>query len=208
MNNKYNNIFINRTNAKNHILNGSKTIPLDIDINKKLFLRKLVSHSFCSEMYDNFKKYRGTKFSNIFDLNYDKIHKYSIIALILSCGSFIGKIILRTCVICVDRNSFNNCLIFSCAIFLWFVIFLDSIRFIFSAVIFYFMEKGDLEKYIDFLECQNVNVNFFKNISDVNRIRECFFIFVIMEFISLGIEKVEKNIEQFGDRSKYSCCCG
>jgi len=70
------------------------------------------------------------------------------------------------------------------------------------------MEKGDLEKYIDFLECQNVNVNFFKNISDVNRIRECFFIFVIMEFISLGIEKVEKNIEQFGDRSKYSCCCG
>lgn len=209
MNNNYNNnIFINRINAKNHILNGSKTIPLDRDINKKLFLRKLVSLSFCSEMYDNFKKYRGTKLSNIFDLNYDNIHKYSIITLFLSCGNFIGKIIIRSCGLFAGHHSGNDILIISCAIFLWFVIFLDAIRLIFSALIFYFMEKGDLEKYIDFLKCENVNVNFFKNISDVNRIRECFFIFVIMEFISLGIEKVEKNIEKFNNKKNYSCCCG
>ena len=204
INNKYNNIFINRVNAKNHILNESKAIPSDIDINKKLFLRKLVSHSFCSEMYDNFVKYRGTKLSNIFDLNYDKIHKYSIITLFLSLANFISKVILRICVICVDRDSFNNVLIFFGAIFLWFVIFLDAIKLIFSALIFYFMEKGDLEKYIDFLECQNVNANFFKKISDVNRIRECFLFHVILECISLGIEKVKQNIEKFGDRKNYS----
>jgi hypothetical protein len=202
-NNKYNNIFIKRVSAKNHILNGSKTLPSDLDINKKLFLRKLVSHSFCSEMYDKFEKYRGTKFSNIFDLNYDKIHKYSIITLILSLVNFISKVILRISIPCVERDSVNNILIFFCAIFLWFIIFLDSIKLIFSAFIFYFMEKGDIEKYIDFLECQNVNANFFKNISDVNRIRECFFIFVFMEFISLGIEKVDKNIEKFGNRENY-----
>ena len=106
--NKDNNIFNNRFRATNHILNGNKTMPSDIDINKKLFLRKLVSHSFCSEMYDNFEKYRGTKLSNIFELNYDKIHKFSIITLIFSLGNFIFKIIFNICNCCISSSNSHN----------------------------------------------------------------------------------------------------
>ena len=207
INNKYNKIFINRVNIENHIINESKKISSDLDINKRIFLRKLVSNSFCSEMYDNFEKYRGTQLSNIFDLNYDKIHKYSIITLILSVVNFIGKILIRTCVRCVDQKSDNNCLIFICAIFVWIIIFLDAIELVCFTLMFYFMEKGDLEKYANFLECKNVNANFFKNITDVNNIRVCFFIFVTMKFISVGIEKIGKNLENIEKEVKNGCSC-
>ena len=77
-NNKYNYALFNNVNTEEHIFNGSKKIYSDMDNKNKLFLRKLVSKSFCSEIRDDFEKYRGTKLSNIFDLYYDKIHKISI----------------------------------------------------------------------------------------------------------------------------------
>ena len=86
--NKYNNTLFNIVNRENHILNGKENISSDIDI-KKFFLRKLVSRSFCSEIHDDFEKFRGTKLSNIFDLNYGKIHKISIATLVIYCVTIV-----------------------------------------------------------------------------------------------------------------------
>ena len=69
-------------------------------------------------------------------------------------------------------------------------------RFIMFFVSFYYMEKGDIEKYSDFLECSGVKVEYFKKkISNVNKLRGCFYTFIIMNFILLGIEKIEKYLE-------------
>ena len=57
------------------------------------------------------------------------------------------------------------------------------------------MEKGDVEKYDNFLDCPNVKVIFFKKLSDVNKLRGCFYAFVIMNFLVLGIEKIEHYLE-------------
>jgi hypothetical protein len=58
------------------------------------------------------------------------------------------------------------------------------------------MEKGDIEKNNDFLDCPGVNVDYFKeNITNVNKLRGCFYTFIIMNFILLGIEKIEKYLE-------------
>ena len=52
------------------------------------------------------------------------------------------------------------------------------------------MEKGDIEKYDEFLECKNIKVKFFKKIYDVNKVRKCFIIFVILNIIIQGIDKI------------------
>ena len=62
-------IFNNRINKEELIFNRSENILLNNDIKKNIFLRKLVSDSFCSEVHDDFKKYKGKQLSNIFDFN-------------------------------------------------------------------------------------------------------------------------------------------
>ena len=57
------------------------------------------------------------------------------------------------------------------------------------------MEKGDIEKYDEFLECKNVKTKAFSKFSDVQKIRICFFFFVILNIIGQGIEKIEKCVE-------------
>ena len=53
-------------------------------VNNKIFLRHLVSRLFCTEMQDYFIRFNGRKLSDIFDLNYEKIHKLSIAILVVS----------------------------------------------------------------------------------------------------------------------------
>ena len=57
--------------------------------------------------------------------------------------------------------------------------------------LFYFMEKGDIEKYDDFLDCKIVNTKFFNKLSDVQKIRRCFYAFLVLNIIVQGIEKIE-----------------
>ena len=54
-------------------------------IQKKKNIKKLVANSFCSQIHDNFEKYKGKLLSNIFDLNYSKIHGLSIANMVVSC---------------------------------------------------------------------------------------------------------------------------
>ena len=72
---------------------------------------------------------------------------------------------------------------------------LDVAKFILVILLVYYMEKGDLEKLDDFLECENVKAETFRKISDINRLRGCFFTFIILNLIATGIERMEKNVE-------------
>ena len=56
---------------------------------KQTFLRKLISKSTCLAIRENFEKFRGTKLSNIFDLNYSKVQAFSIATLILTLVFFL-----------------------------------------------------------------------------------------------------------------------
>ena len=82
-----------------------------------------------------------------------------------------------------------------------FLLLLYVSRFVLSIVLFYYMEKGDIEKYDDFLECKNVKPKYFKKFSDIHHIRNCFFAFLVFNIMVQGIEKVEKCFD-FAEKYK------
>jgi len=191
-----NNLLINKISTEEHIRYKNKIIDPNLKIKNETFLRKLISKSTCLEIRENFEKFRGTKLSNIFDLNYSKVHAFSIATLILTLVFFV-LIIFNSILSCMDcyYYSLNSCK--KCLLILYLVIFLliYGARFILFLVLFYYMEKGDLELYDDFLDCKDVKANFFKKISDINKLKNCFYAFVILNFLELGIEKIEKYLE-------------
>ena len=192
---------IKRISIEEQIFNRRRNISSTID-KKKLFLRKLVSKAFCSEIHDDFQKYKGTKLSNVFDLNYGKVHKLSIATLVIYCVKIFMSLLvtfLYACGILIkDKNKYKNKYKNKCIeyIFLIFLLLLIVAKHILSIILFYFMEKGDIEKYDNFLDCKNVKVKIFKKITDINRLRGCFFAFVILNIINLGIEKLETIMEK------------
>ena len=162
-----------------------------------------MSLSTCLEIRENFEKCRGTKLSNIFDLNYDKIHNFSIATLILYIVLFVFLIInfclikFKACEYGFYYNNYKKC---GLILYLLFYLLIYASRFVLSLIIFYFMEKGDLELYDDFLDCPGVKASFFKKMSDVTKLRNCYFTFIILNFLLLGIEKIEKYFE-FSEKS-------
>lgn len=203
---KYTNFIINSITSKEPIFNESKNISSESDLKRKLFLRKLISTSFCIETFDDFELFKGQNLLNIFDLNYSKIYSYSITNLVFSCLVvflfFIGVYITKClcgCGICIVVSKIRKdpvCCVYCNIIYYIAFLILYGTRFVMSFVLFYYMEKGDIEKYNDFLDCPGVKVDYFKeNISNVNKLRGCFYTFIIMNFILLGIEKIEKYLE-------------
>ena len=65
-------------------------------------------------------------------------------------------------------------------------------RFVLSFLLFYYMEKSDIERYDDFLDCKNVRAKTFKNIAGITTLRNCFYTFVVFNVIILGIEKIDR----------------
>ena len=96
-------LIINDTQKHKLLTLGFKDIPLESP-NKNIYLRKLVSNSFCLDIQDKFVKYYDNKLSNIFDLNYDKIRKISISNMVISLVLFICIIIAG---IIIKRNIDN-----------------------------------------------------------------------------------------------------
>ena len=191
---KYNNSLNSSLSKREFYFNVSKNTYTALETKQKLFLRRLVSQSYCLEIRDKFERFKGSKLSNIFDFNYNKIHNISIASLILECvGGFLYVVFLSSS--CISLIFQKDCNIFI-LVFSYFLILLGIAKFILSSVIlFYFMEKGDLEKYDDFLDCKNVKVHVFKKISDINKLRKCFYAFVILNMIELGIDKFEKIMD-------------
>lgn len=159
------------------------------EIQKKLNLRHLVSRSFCDEIREDFVNFKGKKLSNIFDLNYKKIRGISIANLVISCVmGFLNLLMIA------GRK--NDSFIVGMAIL---ILILYEARFVISLVLFYYIGKSDIEKYDDFLECDNVRENAFDQFSDVNKLRKCFLAFLVLNIIVQGIDKIEKCFE-YGEK--------
>ena len=134
---EYNNSMINSFSSGEHLFNESKILSSEEDT-KKMTLRQLVAESFCSEIQENFEKYKGTKLSNIFDLNYGKIHKISIATLVVSCTSVFSGFLNICFLAChIQSNGKYPCFIF---LFSCFILLLDVAKFILTIILVYFME--------------------------------------------------------------------
>lgn len=159
--------------------------------------RKLVSESFCYEIKEYFIIFKGKKLSSIFYFNYSKIHNLSIADMVVSIVMFVSLFITVKAEKC-QRSVFKKVVfIFAIACGLAMIA-----RFILSFILLYYLEKGDLERYDDFLDCKNVKVKIFKEISDINKLRGCFYAFFIFNVIGLGIEKFEKLAEYSEESEK------
>ena len=199
---KSNNIKNSYFKTKKSINNRSKDFfELKKYYSKKKTIRKLVANSFCSQIHDNFEKYKGKLLSNIFDLNYSKIHGLSIANMVVSC-TLVGLLIITFIFASVKKYSYHTEeKVITCI--LGIIVLLSYIgRFILSIILFYYMEKGDIEKYDNFLECKNVKVKFFKKFSDAHKLRRVFFAFLVLNIVNQGLEKIEKCFDTFEKSSE------
>ena len=179
---KYNYSISIHDKNKNSFNESSDNFSDDDDFKVFGKLRKLVSESFCLEIRENFEKFKGKKLSTIFDLKYSKVHGLSIAEMVICC------VIIFVTLIGGFTKSNETCFIITSLIYLLLMI----PNFILSFLLFYYMEKSDIERYDDFLDCKNVKVNTFKNIAGITKLRNCFYAFVVFNVILLGIEKVER----------------
>lgn len=163
-------------------------------------MRQLASNSFCLYIRDGFEKFKGSKLSNIFDLNYSKIKNISIANLVCSCV-LLFYIIVFGIILLISEKCPIHCHIPEClelvigisAIFFIILGILSYIaRFILSIILFYFIEKGDIEKYDEFLDCKNINKTNFNQFSDITKLRNCCIAFLILNIIAQSIDQIEK----------------
>lgn len=189
--------FTDVKNITNNILSGPKfkvankrNLSLGNDMEKKIFLRQLVPKSLCFEYRNYFIEFKGAKLANIFDLNYGKILAISIANLVVTLVFIACCIYLFCCEKKINRYSRTCQRLFAIS-----MLFLYIARFVLSIILFYFIEKGDIEVYDDFLECKNVRSKFFKKFSDIEHLRRTFIAFLIMNIIVQGIDKIEKCFE-------------
>ena len=182
------------------------------------YFRKLVSRSFCQEIYSSFIKYKGRPLSNIFNLNIETLFGISIpliviysifefvafFSLIISNFIFIKKIIEKkrenkienkrekkemSCCEKLQAILYNK--LIRCI-----MIFLNIAKYVLFIIFIYFFEKGDIEKYENFLECSNVRKKFFSKLFiDVENLRKNYTFYWIFTIISEGIDKLEQLIE-------------
>jgi len=185
--------------------NRYKKINLEKIANKKILLRQLVSTSFCLDIREDFEKFKGYKLSSVFDLNYTKIKNISIANLVCSCVVLLFVIVFGILSPIHDKGYLHisseclNCilvllglLLFVCAILSYFA------RFILSIILFYFIEKGDIEKYDEFLDCKNVKKEKFEDFCDITKLRNCCIAFLILNIIAQGIDQIEKFFDFAG----------
>ena len=168
---------------------------------KKLNSRRLVSKSFCLEMLEKFQLFEGSKLSDIFDLNYEYIRRYSIVILSLQCAiELIGIVAIFYC--CKEGfKIFRNRSIFKKMTMILYPMLMVA-KYICILILLYYFEKGDIEKYNDFLDCKNVKADFFDDFSDVNKIRKCFYAFLILNIAIQGIDRLEKIMDITNDLEK------
>lgn len=184
--------FVENKKTKKKKFNRYKNVLTGNSIRKKINFRQLFQNSFCSEILNIFIEFEGKKLSNIFDLNYEKIFNISLVNLVISSFllykefffSFRGKII----------NKFNK--IYQ-QLFSIFILLLYDLRFLLSIILYFYIEKGDIQTYDDFLKCKNVNTKYFDKVFLNNEyLRKCFLIFFGLNAISLIIYKMERCCEK------------
>ena len=154
-------------------------------INNNLFFRRLVSDSFCSDMYLSLMNNKGRQLSHVFQLNYEKIRYLSIVTAFVYSAYILFFLDQEELFNCLKTGFKGGVLLF----FLWIS------KFILFFILIYFIENGDIGKYDDFLECNNVKKDFFKQFTDVNKFRKIFFAFTILNIISEVLDKLKEFFE-------------
>ena len=154
------NITFNRSCYEEEILKGCNNISSSGIVSNKTFIkRRLVSYSFCQDMQESFSRNKNKKLSNIFELNYEIIRKISLpIPIITVCFIFLEALLLekKDCI-----KMFNKCIYNSLELILF---LLWGSKVTLTIILFYKIDDGDIEKYDNFLECNNVKKNFLTNL--------------------------------------------
>lgn len=173
-----------------------------------LKLRNLQSKLFCSEMLDNFKKFQGSKLEDLFDFRLGKIKLLSIISLVLEISYFlfsIGILIAMIYITCkLDKtrentfkiqikyiNTFINIATISKLAFKLF----NVASFVVALILYYQINKSDLDKYDDFLDCDNVNDDFFDEFSEAKELIQIFYFYLVVAIIKQGIERLNQAFD-------------
>ena len=162
---------------------------------KKLFKRKIESDSFCTDIHESFIRNNGKKLSHIFDLNYETIYGLCLALLLVMLAREALTIILII-LICKDKYQKVAFIILGIiAILLWIA------KFVLFIILFHYIENGDIEKYDDFLDCKNVRTEYFKNFTDVDKLRKCFIAFTVLNLLADIFDKVEKLFEPCSEQN-------
>lgn len=181
-----NNISFHYNCSNDNDLSGYKN---DTNINNNNFIfRKLVSKSFCHEIYSSFIEYKGKPLSYIFDFNISRLFGISIPIFIISLLFFsFFNLLFARCKKIV--NFFDN------KIVKIFILFLYIAKFVLFIIFFYFFEEGDIGKYENFLECKYVRKKYFSKFPDVDKIIKAYKTYWISTIISESLDTFEMLLE-------------
>ena len=165
-------------------------------VNFKPFVeRKLVSSSFCTDMQESFARNEGQKLDYIFNLKYQTIRKISIAFIIVTLSATVLAII-NLCLACkMSDGKLNSCkFVFSLITILILLAWIG--QFVLFIILIRFIESGDIGKYDDFLECKNVNAEFFEQFNDIKKLREIYISFIVLNIISQSLDRILDFLEK------------
>ena len=192
LNNYFNNIESSSI-LNNNTFNENNNITLNNYQERRHYLRNLVSNRFCKEIRDSLIKFKGSKLSDIFDFNLEKIRLFSLISLCVTCPMNLIFIFIFV-LVCINRGEMEN--LFNHKIFVIMHIslrLLNVLRFVISLILYHYIETSDLDKYDDFLDCKDVKKKFFEKFSDTDNLRKCFYVYLALDITKQGIEKLNEN---------------
>ena len=180
-------------------------------------LRKLESSSFCIDIFESFVRNKDRKLSYIFDLNYNIIRGLSIPIFVVSFFVPISFIVLninneklyfvckkkfKSDVLDLENECKHKCPGVCYAV--QYILLIPWVsKFVLSLLLFYYIEKGDIEKYTEFLDCKYVNKDFFKKFDDIEKLVLIFEMFVYLNLISEIINKITDFVELYLENAEY-----
>ena len=166
-------------------------------VNLKPFVeRKLVSSSFCTDMQESFARNEGQKLDYIFNLKYQTIRKISIAFIIVTLSATVLAII-NLCLACKmsDGKENRGCeFVFSLITILILLAWIG--QFVLFIILIRFIESGDIGKYDDFLECKNVNAEFFEQFNDIKKLRKIYISFIVLNIIFQSLDRILDFLEK------------
>ena len=180
--------------------------------NNNFYFRKLVSKSFCHEIYNSFIEYKGKPLSYIFDFNLEILNRISIVLFIINFIFYIFYILIyyriiisflcpKFCEKCTKKvDEFLGRKIIKIIIMT-----LSIPKFVLFIIFLYYFEKGDLGKYENFLECKYVRKKYFSKFPDIDSLLRTYKAYWISTIISESSDKLEIIIEIIIEIIKEKC---
>ena len=200
---------INYLNKSGNIPKKNKINFSENNNNNNKHLRKLESNSFCTDIFESFVRNKNRRLSYIFELNYNIIRglsiPISIVSVLVPFSFFILNINNEKLYLIFTKkikkeilDKFNESMNENaklCCIMQYLLLIPWISKFVLSLLLFYYIEKGDIEKYNEFLDCKYVKKDFFKKFDDIEKLVLIFEIFVYLNLISEIINKILDFVE-------------